>query len=1085
MPGEQPDGAPFCIISGASGTGKSSLALALCQDEDIKRFFDDNLVWLDAGREPTDLPDQINEIGSQLARNWRYTLDIQTSIQQLYRLFEGRKALFVFDDVIDIQQAAQFKASSASIATLSTTRNPRIAPAFHATEVHLDRISDEERQDFIATFNLGDPDNDTQIPLGCLKHPYLLYLAGLCLERKIPVSLGVDSPQSESRHAETAPDASRAYGFQLMDALMNHVPGQYQELMQALVVFPSRTPLSYPFISAFWKTIYDDLTPLEEDYLYEELATLRILTHRFHVNTPVLSDFFVDYVEQCESVDRKALHRRLLDRYPIGDLLAHPGRHDDYIYRFLTYHLTEANQTTQLIHLLFNVDWMTTKLMVTDPVALKEDYATEHANKTLRIIEEAIRLSIPVLDIDREQLALQLIGRLQHIDIPSINQLIEDLRARKASESVWLDPATVDLKAPSNVLIKSLAAHRETVYSLDIDADGVHAASTSADHSVRVWDLRSGAVKHDFSNNDTSYQFIRFTPDGRNVVAVSDRGSFSIWDVQEGQWLRGFSFSDTQVLSISVLHDNRTVLFSDDAGAIHLAELWSGEHLRTWPTELNQVWSVACTTDQELAFAAGDSAVIYALRLEDGSVMQTLMGHDDWVWGLQVTQDGRYLVSGSEDQTLIVWDLKTGNVQQVLKGHRAGVRYFALAHDDTVIVSADEEQSIIVWDLLSGRIMRSFTGLTTWMHDLSVLPNGRGALIASEDPELKLWSLTDHLYHREHDSHVRGIRAMVVSPDNLFVLTASDDASLKKWHIASGRLEQVFEGHADWISDLGISENGRQAISASFDRSLAAWDMESGKCLYTLEEHTDWVWCMALSWNNRVVVSGSEDRLIKIWDMNSGLPLNTLEGHQAGVTHVRVSVDNRFIISASLDHTIRIWNVHDGELVRTLKGHSNTIRQILISPIDQRIISASDDGTIRIWNFELSSRRHRLIKVGKPVKHIALIQNGLGLATVTDDRVLRVWNLTSTESRYRLEGHAEEISDLSISRDGKWAATAGQDRLLCLWDLEHGHLADTFYADYPLTCCTISDHHRRVICGDAAGGLHFLKIRGDVLDFVL
>ena len=1054
-----------CVLTGTVGSGKTTLVTHLCSDPGIITAFQENILWFNLGNNPTDLVDQINELGTDFSSNWYFEDTIQAALTRLYALFSQKNALIILDGVQTVEQALLFAPPEKNIFILITTRSQRLAKALHAQEVLVHDYSLEEAKHLITSLGIKDALPHLNLNNPSVRLPLVMHLLCTCIKHGISFE-----------HIDLSDESLSSLDLiaQLWDTLLTEHLAGYQEAVKALAIFPALTPLSYPIITQYWHSILEDTVSDTTEALFEALQHLHILDHRAHSNTASLSDLFVRYVDEYTSFDIQDHHRQFLDLYPVDYVLANATSIDEYIYRFLTYHLDAANRTDTLFQLLLSARWITAKIQQTNPATLQEDYRFERADRTVRIIDEAIRLSSKILTLDKSQIVIQLISRLQKLDINAIGQLTDSLRAYRATEKTWLDPGSVNLKMPSSALLSIYQGHHAAIVSTDIHAR--HLLTASEDHTVRLWDLSNGNASHPLQDMADEAHLVQFSPDGNMAVAASDTRIY-IWEVESRTLSRVLSFHTARILSILVLPDNQSVLSADESGRVYKTDLTTGNQSYYFVPEHDQTWAMAVTPQQVLAFTAGNSSTIHVWDAERGTHKHALIAHEDWVWDLAITRNGRYLLSASEDQTILVWDLFAGRVIRVLKGHRAGVRRVSLAEDDTVVISSDEEQSIIVWDFNSGKILRSFTGLTSWIHDMKPHPDGKGIFLASDEPELKLWSITDTLHSEVNESHEKGVRGLVLSPGNIHLISASDDATIRKWHVQTGELVQAFQGHQDWISDLSVSRSGAMLVSSSFDHTLRVWDTESGTEIRSLTGHTDWVWRVAISSNSTHIASGSEDCTIRVWDPTTGGLLHTLEGHERGVTQLLFSIDNKFLISSSLDHTIRVWHVEKGTLAHVLEGHTATIHHLILSPPGQRIISASDDGSIRLWNFELGHADEHLTNEGGAVHRIHMLSDGYRLLSISEDMALRVWDLVTSTPMYTLFGHTARISDLAVSTNNRFAATAGSDGKLCLWDLEFGHLTDSFYADYPLTCCTFTSDNERLIGADAGGGIHFLDIR--------
>jgi WD40 repeat protein len=93
------------------------------------------------------------------------------------------------------------------------------------------------------------------------------------------------------------------------------------------------------------------------------------------------------------------------------------------------------------------------------------------------------------------------------------------------------------------------------------------------------------------------------------------------------------------------------------------------------------------------------------------------------------------------------------------------------------------------------------------------------------------------------------------------------------------------------------------------------------------------------------------------------------------------------------------------------------------------------------------------------------------------DGVLRIWDLESGVEVRSLKGHgADAVFGLAVLPGGRRAVSAGDDRSVRLWDLETGRELAAFHGDAAFSCCTVLPTSRRVVVGDALGGMHWLEI---------
>lgn len=1065
--------ARICVLHGFAGSGKTRLAQGLFFDPQIQLAFPGGTHWIDVGPQPGDLLEQLNRVGAALSENWEHTESLQETETLLSTLLANTSALLIFDDVCTVQHALQLQLARTQSKLLFTTRSELIADALQAPHITLQRLPHESMhrlwQEASARYEQKHINKTRhaykQVANNLAGNPQALAMFSYLLFEGLPID-----QRAFAGFARALPPLSSVLAYWL--DTQSRIT---QQLVLALGIFPERTPIPQHTVASFWAALSPEL---ENDFtqdLLRQLQAFDLVHTRLHSGDLTISDTIKSYSIQQADEQHSDWHRQLLHLYNPHGRAWHEIKNDGYLYSYLGYHLLETGEIEQLHTLLLDFEWMTARLDATGPAGLQEDFQIVQENKTLRMVEEAIRLASPILRQDPKQLASQLIGRLQDLDIPFLRELVTSIRLAEKAEPVWLDPFRVHLQMPGSALLRSFAGHKGPILAVDVDVESKCTVSASDDHTLRIWDLKTGVCKKILTGHQGEVHLCRVF-NSQVVVSCSEDNTQRVWDLASGDLISTYRLHEAKVLALAPHPNGRYMVSGDESGKLLVWVASTGEIVNEIKQENGAIWSVAISRDGLHGVTAGDNAVIRVWDLETGSCRQTLIGHSDWVWSVVLTPDGRHLLSASEDQTIILWSLEEGRAIKVLKRHQAGVRNLALSEDGQLLVSSADDQSMVVWHPIQGKVLRAFTGLEDWVWDMAITPDGDALLSASDDASLKLWSLTGQSYKHQLDAHEKGVRCLAIAPENTTLITGSDDTTLKRWRINSGLLESTLNGHDDWVWDVLMTSDGNHLVSASFDHTLSVWDLKSGNRTQILKGHDDWVWCAAMSWNNRHLISGSEDQTVRIWDFQSGRLENILQGHKGGITSLVVSDDNRYVISASTDHTIRVWKIQDGTPIHSLKGHTGPVRSLLMSVIDQRIISSADDGTIRLWNFTMGYESQCLAGHEGPVRHIALTPMGMHLISAGEDRTVRLWDLTSGEMLFSLYGHEKDIRALDVSRDGRWAVTAGDDHAMFLWDLEQSKRIGSFYADHPITCCAFTIDGYRIVAGDAGGGVHFLRV---------
>jgi WD40 repeat protein len=213
--------------------------------------------------------------------------------------------------------------------------------------------------------------------------------------------------------------------------------------------------------------------------------------------------------------------------------------------------------------------------------------------------------------------------------------------------------------------------------------DGQTLALTDSDHTVQLWDLRTGlpvnTLGHEKMTGSTNY--LAWSPDGKTLCCGTPGNVAVLFDAKSGVALG--------------------VLIAEGAGG---TRLW-------W-------WSPDGKT---LASATGTDKL---LRLSDPRTRQligTLEGNEGDFQCAAWSADGKILASGGRDAKVRLWEAATGKPLQTLEGHMGDVRSLAWSPDGKTLASSGADSKVLLWEASSGKQLRPLQGQ---------VPAGRGGILA-------------------------------------------------------------------------------------------------------------------------------------------------------------------------------------------------------------------------------------------------------------------------------------------------------------------------------------------------------------------
>ena len=934
-------------LAGAGGFGKTTLAAALCHDEDIVANFDDGILWVTLGQTP-------NVLGSLLSLYAALTgerpgfASVEDAAHQLGEKLEDRDCLLVIDDVWDNEHLRPFLRGGKSSARLFTTRDTGIASV--GRPVNVDRMRETEAVSMLvsrASFSLSQARVLSQRLGGW---PLALELAsamirervrqGETAERaaerllKIVERKGVGAlqdPTAERRHRTIS---------SVLEVSLDLLDADDRRRLAELSIFPEDVEIPLAAAASVW-----ELDEFDSEELAQRLARLTFLKLDLERGVLLLHDVMRTWL--ATTVTSAAdLHNRLVNSWP--DLRKLPDLPGQYAWRWLPWHLMQADRNQDLERILWDPSWMLAKLAATDVNALIADYEHLKPASDADLLQGALRLSSHVLAADPEQFASQMTGRLlPYRESPAIQRFLDEVAT--VAPVIWLRSLQPALHPPGTELLRTLEGHSREVNDVAVTPDGKRAVSASSDKTLKVWDLESGRALR-ILEGYSSVEGVAVTPDGKCVVSASG-DSLKVWDLESGHTLRTLKRPWDPVTSVAVTPDGKRAVSASKGATLNMWDLESGVALHIPRAHSDSVNGATVTPDGKRAVSASSDHTLKVWDLESGRLLRTLEGHSGGVNGVAVTPDGRRAVSASRDQTLKVWDLECGLELRTLDGHSREVNDVAVTPDGERAVSASSDKKLMVWDLESGRPLRTLEGHSGGVEGVSVTPDGKRAVSASWDKTLKVWDLESGRALHMLEGHPGWVNALAL-PDGKRAVSASSDKTLKVWDLESGRVLRTLEGHSRDVNDVAVTPDGMMAVSASSDKTLRVWDLERGHALRELEGHSGSVRGVAVAPDGKRAVSASDDNTLKVWDLESGRGLLTLEGHSGSVSGVAVTPDGKQAVSASRDQTLMVWNLERGRALRTLEGHSGWVTGVAVTPEGKRVVSASRDNTLKVWDLE-------------------------------------------------------------------------------------------------------------------------------------
>ena len=531
----------------------------------------------------------------------------------------------------------------------------------------------------------------------------------------------------------------------------------------------------------------------------------------------------------------------------------------------------------------------------------------------------------------------------------------------------------------------------------------------------------------------------RFSPDGTRIVTASLDRTARLWDARSGRTLAVLQGHDGSVQDASFSQDGTRLVTASRDGT---ARLWDGRDGRAIGVLRGHVGVL-----QTASFSPDGARVVTASRDKtarlwdgrDGRAIATLRGHEAAVETASFSPDGTRVVTASADKTARLWDAHDGREIAVLLGHDGMLLGAGFSPDGSRVVTASWDKTARLWDSRDGRQLAVLSGHDYTVTQATFSPDGKLVLTASWDKTARVWDAQTGQELgalRGHDGTVEGA---VFSPDGMRVATASTDRTARLWDLQSGRESAILRGHAESLNDVDFSPDGTQVVTASGDATARLWSTRGGPGRMALGGHDSTVYDASFSPDGGRVVTASWDKTAKVWDVEAGKERAVMRGHAKAVQTANFSADGMRVLTASDDGTARLWDSSSGRELATLSGHDKGVLQAVFSPDGARVVTASKDRTARVWDGRDGSQLAVLRGHEDTVGSAGFSADGSRVVTTSQDKTARLWDSRDGRELAVLRGHLDAVLTAAISPDGTRIATGSRDRTARLWDAQTGH----------------------------------------------
>ncbi|MEM1220841.1 MAG: WD40 repeat domain-containing protein, partial [Bacteroidota bacterium] len=387
------------------------------------------------------------------------------------------------------------------------------------------------------------------------------------------------------------------------------------------------------------------------------------------------------------------------------------------------------------------------------------------------------------------------------------------------------------------------------IHAIAINKSGTVAATASADHVIRIWDLERDSILHVFTEHTQGINVLSFNPEEDFLVSGSEDQTLILWDYHSGYQLRTINTA-TPITCLS---------FSPRG------------------------------SQMAIGLGSGDCQIINYLN---GEGIQRLSGHSLPLKTISFSEDGNRILIGASDNTISFWH-QDGSLIKTFNGHQGSILALGLQEQDNQVLSVSQDQTVRSWNYPADNSPKSIS-LDNKILAMAEHPDSSQQLLAVSmtGDEIKIINPKSgiHINTLRTSDYTKAL-SLAFHPTLPHLYAGLEDGSIRKWTVNNSEFDREILDEEIRIAtaiDTIFSENNNNLISR-VDTVFVSRAFPAYTTVNTI----------AISSDGAYLLAGAENGEVKRWDLLTGKLEKTYSAHRSSVTTLAIHPGERFFITGS------------------------------------------------------------------------------------------------------------------------------------------------------------------------------------------
>jgi WD40 repeat protein len=370
-----------------------------------------------------------------------------------------------------------------------------------------------------------------------------------------------------------------------------------------------------------------------------------------------------------------------------------------------------------------------------------------------------------------------------------------------------------------------LTGHGDWVSSLTFSANGQRLISSSADNTIRVWDMNRRITTRVLKGHQSEVLGLSLTSDESRAVSGGKDKRILEWDLNAPLPPFREHLLDERVTQVVFSADSRSFYTINKNGSLSIWDAKTFKRQHSLSPELGPNSSIILSPDGDHLIAGTGSGQLWVLDAGDLQVVAQQSAQSGKILPVGFSADGKFLVALEFGNKISLWNVDTwqlrSRVESGLNIEIYSKAYCAIPQDSDMLL-CPSDRDLIWWDLAQSKELARVRVNSRRSGNIAISPTEPLLASASRGDFINLWNWQT----RQTAGRLRGPRSfhsVAFSPDGRRLVSGSrSKGALMLWDVST-RQEIARFGTGVWpiLDSVQFSPDGN--IICAIDAEKTAY----------------------------------------------------------------------------------------------------------------------------------------------------------------------------------------------------------------------------------------------------------------------